>query len=51
MHGRAGVEWDVSGRVLIRSEAVLWLGTDSIGFWAAGWASVIVSDSVSTRAS
>ena len=25
-HGRAGVEWDVSGRVLIRSEAVLWLG-------------------------
>ena len=26
MHGRAGVEWDVSGRVLIRGEAVLWLG-------------------------
>jgi hypothetical protein len=25
-HGRAGLEWDVSGRVLIRSEAVLWLG-------------------------
>ena len=25
-HGRAGVEWDVSGRVLIRGEAVLWLG-------------------------
>ena len=25
-HGRAGVEWDVSGRVLIRSEALLWLG-------------------------
>jgi hypothetical protein len=25
-HGRAGIEWDVSGRVLIRSEAVLWLG-------------------------
>ena len=26
MHGRGGVEWDVSGRVLIRSEAMLWLG-------------------------
>jgi len=25
-HGRAGVEWEMSGRVLIRSEAVLWLG-------------------------
>jgi hypothetical protein len=25
-HGRAGVAWDVSGQVLIRCEAVLWLG-------------------------
>ena len=26
MHGRAGVEWDVFERVLIRSEGMLWLG-------------------------
>lgn len=26
LHGRAGVEWDVSGRVVIRTEAVLWMG-------------------------
>ena len=26
VHGRAGVEWDVSRRVLIRGEAVLWFG-------------------------
>ncbi len=27
VHGRAGVEWDISPRVLIRGEAVLWFGT------------------------
>jgi len=26
IHGRAGVEWDVSHRVLMRGEAVVWLG-------------------------
>jgi opacity protein-like surface antigen len=26
LHGRAGVEWDVSDRVVIRTEGVLWLG-------------------------
>ena len=24
MHGRAGIEWDLTERVLLRSEAVLW---------------------------
>jgi hypothetical protein len=26
MHGRGGVEWDMSSRVMVRTEALLWMG-------------------------